>query len=460
MAFRKKKEPLSVEPGLAAIVQESNEETIIAETTTPFELYNQHRKTSKGKFIRSFLCLLLVEGLILCGFGYGIYQNGIHKRLSRELEMQLGGEISLATGTYSGDTDFGYFDGLGDYSFRSGSTYSGEWDENEFYGAGILKSPTEGTYDGEFKDSKKDGQGTFLWLDGTTYEGSWKNDMMAGEGVYKGPNSLVYSGVFKDNQFESGTCTFENQTGDYQLTYDNGSIIEAVIMFHDNTKYTGQCGITALEGEGTLSFSDGDSFTGGFDDGKRNGSGKYSWKSGDKYDGGWENDTMTGSGTYTFSNGNKMQGTFSGNSFISGTYEAKNSFGSYVFKIADGTPTSATITLSDGTKYEGGMKDGSLSGSAQITYSNGDTYSGTVSNGQKSGSGLYKWKNGASYDGSWKNDKMDGRGTYRYPTGQTGFQLVGDFVGGLPNGSCKYYVSSSESYDTEWSNGTCTKVIE
>ena len=57
-------------------------------------------------------------------------------------------------------------------------------------------------------------------------------------------------------------------------------------------------------------------------------------------------------------------------------------------------------------------------------------------------------------------DKMNGSGTYYYPKGSAGYKLVGIFEDGIPTGSCTYYVTSSESYKTDWTDGRCVKIYE
>ena len=83
-----------------------------------------------------------------------------------------------------------------------------------------------------------------------------------------------------------------------------------------------------------------------------------------------------------------------------------------------------------------------------------------VSNNQKSGQGTYEWTSGASYEGEWSEDKMSGTGSYYYSSTEGGYMLTGEFKNGYPDGECTYYVSSSEYYKTDWSNGKCVKVYE
>ena len=434
--------------------------TVSEEGMLPSEEFRSQRKIDSKRNASRVFSLFLAEAILLIAGFAGFSHFDLQNRSLREMGNRLTGQIALRTGTYTGETDFGWFDGNGEFAFKTGSLYTGLWDENHIEGEGILKSPSEGEYDGEFKDGKKDGEGTFTWSDGSVYEGQWKNDQMSGKGVYTGTGTLVFDGTFKDNAFETGHCTFDNSTGTYDVTYRDGKIQNAIIQFNDGATYDGTVSETALEGTGVFTFPDGDKYEGSFADNKRSGSGTYTWTSGDVYVGEWASDNISGKGVYTFASGNKLEGTFKNNVLTDGTYTASNDFGTYTFKFSGGKATHATISLKDGTRYEGGMKDDQLTGTAQITYGNGDSYSGGVIDGQKSGSGVYKWKNGASYDGSWSSDKMDGRGTYTYPSGQTGYKLTGSFSNGVPNGSCTYYVTATESYQTEWENGRCVKVSE
>jgi hypothetical protein len=244
------------------------------------------------------------------------------------------------------------------------------------------------------------------------------------------------------------------------LKYKEGEIDNAEITFSDGTTYSGTVTLSGLDGNGTMLYVNGDQYKGDFSNDYRSGSGVYKWSTGDAYDGAWENDQMSGTGTYTYADGSYAAGTFEKNIFTDGTYHIENDFGTYNFTIVDEEPTAVDLELKDGTTYVGDMEDGKLTGSAQIKYSNGDSYDGKVSDGMKSGQGTYKWSSGASYDGNWKEDKMSGTGTYFYSSSETGYKLSGTFENGRPSGECQYYVTTSEHYKTDWSNGSCVKVYE
>ena len=283
---------------------------------------------------------------------------------------------------------------------------------------------------------------------------------MCGQGTYTTPDGVVYTGTFKDNTFQDGSCTFENNTGKYSLTYKSGAIDKASIEYVDGSTYTGACDVHGLTGLGTMTFVSGDKYEGAFSNGCRNGKGVYRWACGDKYDGAWDADQMNGTGTYTYADGSYVSGTFEKNIFVNGSYRVENDFGNYTFTIMNGEPTAVEMSLTSGTTYSGDMSDGKLSGQAQIKYSNGDQYSGAVSDGQKIGQGTYTWTSGASYEGQWSGDQMNGSGTYFYPSDENGYKLRGSFENGKPNGECEYYTNASTHYKTDRADGRCVKIYE
>ena len=434
--------------------------SVLDDNRSASDLYKEKkRKVTKEFFIKG--ALLIVLQCIVAVVLYGqIVSNDLPVRIKRELENRTAGEIKLNIGTYTGETDFGYLDGIGTFHFDSGDSYSGEWADNLLEGKAEVQIPLIGTYSGDYTDSKKNGYGVFKWSDGSVYKGKWKNDCMEGKGEYRSSNGTVYSGTFSSNIFSSGDCSFKNTTGSYVIHYQDGIIINAEIIFTDGTKYSGECSEKTISGTGKMVFANKDKYNGSFDNGKRNGSGVYIWSSGDTYDGKWQDDEMNGSGKYTFADGDLFNGSFSHNTFSDGSYKVKNKFGKYVFTLKNGTPINVTIKLKDGTSFTGKMNESGLNGRGQIKYRNGDTYEGSIKNGLKNGQGTYTWKSGASYSGSWKNDQMSGSGTYMYPSNEKGYKLSGTFSKGVPNGRCEYYVSSYEHYETDWSNGKCVKVYE
>ncbi len=427
---------------------------------TPFDRYQKAvkkaQKRGKEKCFRSSLFEIVILAVMI---GMTL-KYSVPSRAAREIENRFTGSISLSSGNYIGETDFGWFLGEGRFYFDTGTVYTGSWEDNVMEGAGSLAVPLRATYVGDFSDSKKNGFGTCTWDDGTIYTGYWEDDRMDGQGEYTDPYGTVYSGTFRDNALYVGECVFSNRTGTYTLHYRDGHAENVEIVFANGDRYSGECGSKAINGNGQMVFQCGDEYHGSYLSGVRNGDGEYKWLSGDRYNGEWANDRMKGKGTYYFADGSVINGEFSNNLLVSGTYETQNEFGSYVFSFADRKPVRAHIVLTEGSTYIGEMDAQGLNGKAEIRYSNGDTYSGTVKNSCRNGYGEYNWQSGAKYTGYWASDMMSGQGTYEYPPTEDGFKLTGYFKDGLPDGVCEYYTSSTTRYRTTWQNGSCVRVTE
>lgn len=309
---------------------------ITVEVTSPEEEHKKAVHYRKKLLAWGLVLLIVIEGAGAVTLGQKIVSDNLQKRVSREYEIRSNEKIQLTKGFYSGETDFGYFSGQGNFTFENGGEYVGEWLDNQLSGYGDLHVPNEGNYQGEFFSSKKSGQGTFTWDDGVVYQGEWKDDKMCGQGTYTTPGGVIFSGTFNENAFQDGTCEFKNDTGNYILTYKSGKIDKASIKYTDGSSYTGTCEPNELTGSGKMQFVNGDVYNGAFSKGNRNGQGVYSWTSGDKYDGEWKEDQMNGSGTYTYSDGSCASGTFNENAFTDGSYYIKNDFGEYTFTITAG----------------------------------------------------------------------------------------------------------------------------
>ena len=76
-----------------------------------------------------------------------------------------------------------------------------------------------------------------------------------------------------------------------------------------------------------------------------------------------------------------------------------------------------SVTLPNGDKYTGQMKNGKMHGQGTVTYSNGTVFTGMMKEGKINGQGIMIFPNGDKYDGEWKNNLMDGYGTYNWKDG-------------------------------------------
>ena len=288
--------------------------------------------------------------------------------------------------------------------------------------------------------------------------------------IYHKANSTVVLPEAGDIQWRGH---IENSKGTY-----NGAILnelfsgEGEFKFISGEIYSGEWMNSHMSGNGTVIFPGVGVYSGEMAESKRNGSGTFTWESGAKYTGNWENDTMSGVGTYYFENGCALAGTFENNKLQEGTltYEAEN-----VEKLTDidiqklsccfsKDATTVTFQTKGGLMYSGDLSGLSANGQASITYPSGNSYEGDVVKGKRNGTGKFFWKDKsgkvtACYDGQWIDDHMNGQGKYFYSGGGYPY-LQGTFVKDKPDGKLTYYKAAGNTFETTWSNGSCTNVKE
>ena len=105
------------------------------------------------------------------------------------------------------------------------------------------------------------------------------------------------------------------------------------------------------------------------------------------------------------------------------------------------------LIFPDGTKYEGTMKNGEITGNGVYTFSNGATYTGEVLNGLRHGKGIYK-SEGILFEGEWKNGLKHGKGKIK----QEGMELDGEWDEGVLKGKCRIKWKTGNIFEGELVN--------
>ena len=76
-----------------------------------------------------------------------------------------------------------------------------------------------------------------------------------------------------------------------------------------------------------------------------------------------------------------------------------------------------TEVWADGSRYEGGFRDGMEHGHGAYTTPDGYRYEGEWRHGMEHGDGTLIWANGGRYEGEWRDGKRTGHGTLIFPNG-------------------------------------------
>ena len=72
----------------------------------------------------------------------------------------------------------------------------------------------------------------------------------------------------------------------------------------------------------------------------------------------------------------------------------------------------------DGSRYEGGYKEGMKHGHGKYIWNDGSMYEGEWFENKINGRGIYIWPDGRKYNGEWKDNNMHGKGLYTWKDGR------------------------------------------
>lgn len=73
-----------------------------------------------------------------------------------------------------------------------------------------VNKKTGSVYTGDFQNNNKGGQGVLRMADGSVYSGQWKNGVLDGHGTARLNDGYEYVGTWKDGEMDQGTLTWAN----------------------------------------------------------------------------------------------------------------------------------------------------------------------------------------------------------------------------------------------------------
>ena len=203
---------------------------------------------------------------------------------------------------------------------------------------------------------------------------------------------LTYIDKYKNNDLYKGTWTLEKKFHGYGVYYTSGN------------KYEGFWNFGKLIGEARKFYQNKDYFIGTFNENGLNSIGKYYHNDGTTYEGNWYKDQPHGKGKEIFADGSRFEGLFE-----------------------------------NGFKKKG-----------RFTWTDGSYYEGEIKNNFFEGYGKFRWREGREYIGQWKNGKMEGKGIMRYVDGA---KYEGEFYQGKRHGKGNYFWNKNKYYKGNWYKG-------
>ena len=123
----------------------------------------------------------------------------------------------------------------------------------------------------------------------------------------------------------------------------------------------------------------------------------------------------------------------------------------YEGELQDGVLTGqGTLVWPNGARYEGSFSDGLMHGAGTWTSPAGDRYQGDFANGMKHGQGVLDYADGSRYEGQFEQDYPSGSGTLAWSDGT---RYHGEFRYGLPWGHGLLTGSDGRTYEGEYERG-------
>lgn len=187
--------------------------------------------------------------------------------------------------------------------------------------------------------------------------------------------------------------------------------------------WAGNCASNIAEGPGVLQWylngSLSGRYVGQYMNGRMSGRGVFEYRNGDRYDGEFRDDRPNGSGTLTRASGYRYTGTFRDGQplQVEAPQAAGRKFDRYDLEAREGPTTRVEVTETDGSRYEGEVRNEERNGRGILAYANGDRYEGDFRDDRMSGWGVFMTKAGDVYEGEFDDDKPNGFGTYKEADG-------------------------------------------
>ena len=346
---------------------------------------------------------------------------------------------------------------LARFVYNDGRVYSGDFQDAQCHGKGIMNWPNKSVYSGDWRDNERCGEGEFTFNTGDVYQGGWVEDKQIGFGELRYASNDVYRGLWRDGlQHGNGKIIYAN--GDiFEGHFENGQIEgKGRLLCINGVEYEGDWKLSQREGHGMLRTVSRSVYTGTFKHDRMHGKGIMEYASGDRYEGFWKNGMRSGHGTLKTALNCVYEGSwdkdmkhgagkelYANGDMYEGTFELNRRKGKGVFHYKTGEVYSGEFhnDLFNGegemryfgiSKYSGCWMNGLRHGQGVMVYSDGSSYTGSCEAGLRSGVGELVCCDGVNYKGQWMLDKPHGRGLLRNPNAS--YFYDGDWDCGMREG--------------------------
>lgn len=236
--------------------------------------------------------------------------------------------------------------GDGEYTYKSGAVYRGQFAKGKIHGKGTVRYPDGAYYVGGWMNNKKHGEGRLVRPSGKTEAGFWVDGRMQQKPASNSSSTAVAS----TSGFSSAELKFrQNQSSATTTSYPEVTASSPASPLRNcNTVF-------CEDGVGRYTYRDGTVYEGDFEEGQPYGDGIIRYANGDVYTGGWEESAPDGDGIYVFASGQQVGGYWDNGKLIRRSFEPANKPASSSppqkarSKAADGISTMYAVVVGIGT---------------------------------------------------------------------------------------------------------------
>ncbi len=323
--------------------------------------------------------------------------------------------------TYVGEWENGQPNGEGIKTFQDGSIYNGSWANGKksgfgYYSYGQPDSKrrvatswyyTIGTIECTFDPSnEKNKRITILESQLTSsYKGIWLNDKPHGPGTVVYKDGSYFKGEFENGRSMAGFLTYSSGNTK-RAKWVNGELVEEFsIEYKNGSNYIGELKNGKRDGYGQYAYVNGSQYEGNWKNGEKHGDGKLIYNSGAFYQGSWENGKRHGIGVYIDSRGNKYIGKWNSGmkrGFFKVVYQNDDVFEG-VFE--HDTIKMIEMKVSELGKNEKNPFEGMYRPHGILTLKDGRKYCGQMKNKSPHGYGAMTLGSLSATTGRWENGK-------------------------------------------------------
>lgn len=271
--------------------------------------------------------------------------------------------------------------------------------------------PDGSRFEGEVNDEGiPHGQGARTWPDGRREAGEYRDGEQV-RGTYTWPDGCSFTGEFVGGVHTRGVYTWPDGS-QFEGTYRDGQPARGVLTKADGAMQRGEFG--PVEG-GMFGLQGASEIL--LPDGTK-------FTNDDYRDGGAQ-----GQGTAEYSDGSRYEGGW-----------------------RNGKPHGQGVRTwpADGIRYEGAFVDGKAEGVGTWTYPDGSRYEGANRNDVPHGRGVRTWRDGRRVEGEWCEGQAPRRLVVTWPDGR---RYEGGFVGGQPHGQGVLTMPDGRRIEGEWCEG-------